>query len=151
MSAAKLNLNLMAIIFSQKAQAVQISREVKAGRMRKLASKIYTDDLVSPAEDLIRRHRLEIAAHFYPGAILSHRTALENSDVSPGGKLHLTVARQMKPLRRLPALEIRLWQGPPPRPDDTRTPVGEGKALFTSSQARAVLENLQIARTRGAD
>ncbi len=55
------------------------------------------------------------------------------------------------PVRKLPGLEIRIWRGPAPQPSDTRTPLGEGIELFTSSQARAVLENLQIARAPRGD
>ena len=115
------------------------------------ASKIYTDDLTSPPEEIVRRHRLEIAAHFYPGALISHRTALEGSNISPGGKFHLTVSRAVATVRKLPGLEIRIWRGPAPQADDTRTPLGDGKELFTSSQARAILENMQIARAHGHD
>jgi len=140
----------MAIIFANAAKALGISRSVKAGKLRKLASKLYTDDLISSAEDIVRRHRLEIAAHFYPGALISHRSALDGN-ISPGGKLHLTLPNAVAPVRKLPGLEIRIWRGPAPQADDARTPVGEGQELFTSSQARAVLENLQIARAHGND
>ena len=74
----------MAIIFSNASKALEISRFVKAGKLRKLASKIYTDDLTSLPEDIVRRNRLAIAAHFYPGALISHRSALEGN-ISPGG------------------------------------------------------------------
>src|ERR1022692_4517329 len=140
----------MAIIFAKASKALEISRAVKAGKMRKLASKLYTDDLISSPEDIVRRHRLEIAAHFYPGALISHRSALEGN-VSPGGKLHLTVPNAVAPVRKLPGLEIRIWRGPAPQADDARTPLGDGNELFTPSQARAVLENLQIARAHGDD
>ena len=140
----------MAIIFTSTARNPEILRAVKAGKLRKLASKLYTDDLTSSAEEIVRRHRLEIAAHFYPGALISHRSALEGN-VSPGGKLHLTLPNAVAPVRKLPGLEIRIWRGPAPQADDARTPVGEGKELFTSSQARAVLENLQSARAHGND
>jgi hypothetical protein len=140
----------MAIIFAKAVKALEISRAVKAGKLRKLASKLYTDDLTSAPEEIVRRHRLEIAAHFYPGALISHRTALEGN-VSPGGKVHLTVPRAVAPVRKLPGLELRLWRGPAPQPEDTRTPLGDGREVFTSSQARAVLENLQIARAHGGD
>ncbi len=140
----------MAIIFASTAKNPENIRAVKAGKMRKLASKLYTDDLASSPEEIVRRHRLEIAAHFYPGALISHRSALEGN-VSSGGKLHLTLPNAVAPVRKLPGLEIRIWRGPAPQADDARTHVGDGKELFTSSQARAVLENLQIARAHGND
>ncbi|MGO8701556.1 MAG: Fic family protein [Limisphaerales bacterium] len=129
----------------------EIVRAVRANRMRKIASKIYTDDLTSPPEEIVRRHRLEIAAHFYPGALISHRSALEGGNISPGGKLHLTVPQAVATVRKLPGLEIRLWRGPAPQANDIRNPLGDGKELFTSSQARAILENMQIARAHGGD
>ena len=141
----------MALIFGTSDRSAQISRAVKAGKLRKLASKIYTDDLLAPPADVLRRHRLEIVAHFYPGAVISHRSALEGN-VSPAGKLHLTLPQAVAPVRELPGLEIRLWRGPAPQADDIRTPViDDTHAVYTASQPRAVLENLQIARARADD
>jgi hypothetical protein len=143
----------MAIVFGSAAsqRSTAISRDVKAGRLRKLASKIYTDDLKAPAEDIILRHRLEIAAHFYPGAVISHRSVLEAGQAGAGGRLHLSVSSPSTPVRSLPGLEIRAWQGPDPQPEDVRTVFDNDAPLFTACQARAVLENLQIARARGDD
>ena len=115
----------MAIIFASTARNPEILRAVKAGKMRKLASKIYADELNVSPEDIIRRHRHEIVAHFYPGAVISHRSALEGN-VSPGGKLHVTVPRAVAPVRKLPGLEIRVWRGPAPQAGDARTPLGDG-------------------------
>lgn len=142
----------MAIIFgtSNRQRSAEISRAVKAGKLRKLASKLYTDDLKSPAETIVQRNRLQIVAHFYPGATISHRSALEGS-VSPAGKLHVSLPKKGVPPRLLPGLEIRVWEGPPPLPSDIRTPLGDGLELFTASQQRAVLENFQIARARTND
>jgi hypothetical protein len=140
----------MAIVFAIASRSAEISRAVKVGKMRKIASKLYTDDLTSPLGEIVRRHRLEIAAHFYPGALISHRSALE-ADVSPGGKLHLTLPGAVASVRKLPGLEIRIWRGPKPQTDDTRIPLEEGNEVFTSSQTRAILENMQIARAHGGD
>ena len=141
----------MALHFGTSDRSAEISRAVKAGTLRKLASKIYTDDLLAPPADVLRRHRLEIVAHFYPGAVISHRSALEGN-VSPAGKLHLTLPQAVAPVRELPGLEIRLWRGPAPQADDIRTPViDDMHAVYTASQPRAVLENLQIARARADD
>src|SRR5271155_5121033 len=101
----------MAILFANASRSAEIARAVKARKMRKLASKLYTDDLTSPPEDIVRRHRLEIAAHFYSGAVISHRSALEGS-VSLGAKLHLTLPSAVATVRKLPGLEIRIWRGP---------------------------------------
>lgn len=128
----------------------EISRAVAAGKMRKIAPKLYTDDLKSPVADIVLRHRLEIAAHFYPGAVISHRSAIEGK-VSPAGKLHLSLPGAVAPVRKLPGLEIRLWRGPAAQPDDIPIAFGENERLFTASQPRALLENMQVARARGGD
>ena len=90
----------MAIIFAKASKALEISRSVKAGKLRKLASKLYTDDLTSSPEDIVRRHRLEIAAHFYPGALISHRSALEGN-ISPLVYIHMLMILTVRP-RPLP-------------------------------------------------
>ena len=129
----------------------ETSRKVKAGKLRKLAVKLYTDDLRTEPEEIIRRHRLEIAAHFYPGAVISHRSALEGT-LSPGGKLHISLPQKVAPVRKLPGLEIRIWDGPEAQTEDTRTAVQEdGSCLYMAQQPRAVLENFQIARARAND
>ena len=92
--------NFMSLIFASTARTAETLRAVRAGRMRKLASKLYTDDLTSAPGEIVRRHRLEIVAHFYPGAVISHRTALEGNTVSPGGKLHLTLPGAVAPVRK---------------------------------------------------
>lgn len=129
----------------------QISRKVSAGKLQKLATKLYTDDLRTDPAETIRRHRLEIAAHFYPDAVISHRSALEGT-LSPAGKLHISLPNKVAPVRKLPGLEIRIWEGPEAGPADTPTAVQEdGTCLHMANQTRAVLENFQIARARTND
>ena len=143
----------MALIYgsADSQQSGEISRKVKAGKLRKLASKLYTDDLRTEPAEIIRRHRMEIAVHFYPSAVISHRSALEGT-LSPAGKLHLSLPQKSAPMRKLPGLEIRIWEGPAARQDDTRTAaLDDGSCLYMASQARAVLENFQIARARAND
>ena len=129
----------------------EISRKVKSGTLRKLASKLYTDELKADPAEVIRRNRQAIAAHFYPSAVISHRSALDEK-LSPAGKFHISLAQKVAPVRKLPGLEIRIWQGPEAQPEDTRMAVqDDGSCLYMASQARAVLENFQIARARAGD
>ncbi len=88
----------------------EISRKVKAGKLRKLAPKLYTDDLRTEPEEIIRRHRLEIATHFYPGAVISHRSALEGT-LSPAGKLHLSLP-QNSAIRVIPYISTSTLNRP---------------------------------------
>ena len=133
----------MAIVFGTASRSAEVSRAVKSGRMRKIAAMLYTDDLTSPSEEIVRRHRLEIAAHFYPGALISHRSALE-ADISPGGKLHLTLPRAVAPVRKLPGLEIRIWRGPEPQAEDIRIPLGNG----SGNDFRFWMHQFYLPRTR---
>ena len=142
----------MALIYgsSDKTRSAEISRKLRAGKLRKLAPKLYTDDLRTAPEEVVRRHRLEIAAHFYPGAVISHRSALEGT-LSPAGKLHLSLPGTVAPVRKLPGLEIRIWKGPEAQEGDVPTSSSGAGELYTASQARAVLENFQISRARAED
>ncbi len=143
----------MALIYgsSDPQRSSEISRKVKAGKLRKLASKLYTDDLRTDPAEIISRNRHAIAAHFYPGAVISHRSALEGK-LSPAGKFHISLPKKNAAVRKLPGLEIRIWEGPEGQADDTRTTVLEdGSCLYIASQPRAVLENFQIARARAND
>lgn len=58
-------------------ESVAISREVRAGRLRRIAPKLYTTNLKDSPESIIRRHLYRILARYYPGAVVSHRSALE--------------------------------------------------------------------------
>lgn len=93
----------MCVFFSSTTSGT-ITRAVKAGRMRKIASKLYTDDLTSSLEEIVHQNRLEIIANFYPGGVISHRSALEGK-VSPRGKFDITLpgadARCASPTRTL--------------------------------------------------
>ena len=54
-----------------------ISRDVKAGRLRRIAPKLYSTNLVDPPESIVRRNLYRILGRYYPGAVVSHRSALE--------------------------------------------------------------------------
>ncbi|TAJ95910.1 MAG: Fic family protein [Gammaproteobacteria bacterium] len=123
-------------------ESVAISREVRAGRLRRIAPKLYTANLKDPPENIIQRHLYQILAHYYPGAVVSHRSALEGG-VARDNTIFLTY----KYTRRvtLPGITIRLLKGKGPVDGDN--PFMEG--LYLSSRQRALLENMQPARVRG--
>lgn len=52
--------------------------------------------------------------------MISHRSALEGS-LSPAGKFHISLEQKVAPVRQVPGLEIRIWQGPQAQTDDVRT------------------------------
>lgn len=118
-----------------------ISREVRAGRLKRIAPKLYTTNLKDPPESIVRRHLYRILGRYYPGAVVSHRSALEG-----GVARDDTIFLAYKYTKRasLPGITIRLLKGKGPVDGDT--PFMDG--LHLASRARALLENLQPARAR---
>lgn len=118
-----------------------IRRAVLEGKLRKLAPRLYTSDLNSPPDHIVKRHLYHILGEYYPGAILSYRTALEGGPSSDG--VIVLTYKYTKQLT-LPGLKIRLVKGAGAEPGDTPF---MGK-LFLASRERALLENLQPSRKR---
>jgi hypothetical protein len=58
-------------------ESTAISRDVRAGRLRHLAPKLYTANLIDPPESIVRRNLYRILSRYYPKAVVSHRSALE--------------------------------------------------------------------------
>ena len=119
-----------------------VSRAVEAGRLRKLASRLYTRNLDDSPEDIVRRNLWTIIAGYFPGALIADRTALETVPASDGTVcLVSTRGRTIN----LPGIVLRPRRGPGPISSDM--PFLDG--LYLSSQARAYLENMRPSRARG--
>jgi len=135
---------LQEIVFGSKdyQESRQISQQLRAGQLRKLAPKIYTTNLEDTAPEIIYRNRYQIASHLFPAAIISYRTAFEG-DVKRGGTLFLTYRyRRNLPL---PGLTIQLIKG-------NFSKLGTNpflETLYISGYERTLLENLQPSRQRG--
>ena len=129
-----------------RAEAKRLQRAASQGSLRRIYPRVYTDDTKSPLEPLVRRELYGIVATLVPDALISHRSALA-SDPTATGEVFLT-----GPYRRdieLPGLTLRIRKGPGARPSDVRIPTATGTAR-RSSDARALLENLQISRSTNA-
>jgi hypothetical protein len=81
---------------SDTAEANRLARMIKRNVARKLASRIYTTDMANSPEEVIRADLPAIIRHFYPGAVISYRTAIE-AKPSPAGFYHLTFDRKPRP------------------------------------------------------
>ncbi|MDT8329164.1 MAG: Fic family protein [Roseovarius sp.] len=121
--------------------SVAVSRAVKQGRLRKLASRLYTKNLTDPPEHIVRRHLWQLVASYVPGALIADRTALENVPAADGS---IFVIADRKRDIELPGITIRPRKGAPPLEGDQPF-VGK---LFLSSPARAYLENMAPSRKR---
>ena len=142
MSVAKSLDRMPEAFVSDKSITRAVSRAVKAGKLRKLASRLYTRNMVDPPEAIIARNLWNIVGGYFPGALIADRTALENVPASDGSVCLITARGQDI---TLPGLTLRPRRGPEPLPTD-RPFLGE---LFLSSTARAYLENMRSSRARG--
>jgi hypothetical protein len=128
---------------SDKTEARRLQRLARAGKLRRIYAGVYTDDLVQPLESIVRRELFALCSLVAPGAIISHRSAVEGGRPTPGGSIFLTGANRRD--FELPGLRLRVVQGVGPLDSDIRIPTFTGDA-FISSQARALLENLTSSR-----
>jgi Fic family protein len=142
MSAAKSLHQMSEAFVSDKTITRQVSRMAKAGKLRKLASRLYTRNLTDRPEAVVARNLWQIVAGFFPGALIADRTALENAPASDGSIC--LVADRGRDIH-LPGHVLRPRRGTGLLPSD-RPFLAE---LFLSATARAYLENMRPSRARG--
>lgn len=121
--------------------ATAVSREVKAGRLRKLASRLYTRNLKDPPEGIVRRNLWPLVAAYLPDALIADRTALENRPAADGS---VFLIADHKRSISMPGVTLRPRKGPAPLESD-RSFIG---GLRIASPARAFLENMRPSRAR---
>ncbi|HPF01457.1 MAG TPA: Fic family protein [Bacteroidales bacterium] len=141
-----LPIHLQEVIFSSSDSQLskQISGLEKAGKLRNIAPRIYTPNFTDSPEKIIRRNLFTILGKLYPGALLSHRSALEFQPTSAG---HIFLTYTYTKKIKLPGITLRFMEGPAPMDGDNRLS-GE---LYASQTERALLENLQISRQVGPE
>jgi len=122
----------------------QISRLEKAGKLKKIAPRVFTPNLTDQPEVIIKRNLFTILGHLYPGAVLSHRSALEFQP-TPAGYVFLTYSYTRK--ISLPGITLRIMEGHGPIEGDN---ILSGE-LYVSQLERALLENLEVSRKQGQE
>lgn len=135
--------NLPEIVFasSNTTESKRISRWVSSGRLRKIIPRVYTSNSTDADEAIISRNLYPILSKLFPGALLSHRTALEGR---PTDTCDVFLTYKYSRKVTLPGICVHLLKGPGRIDDDT--PFLQG--LFMSSRPRAFIESLQISRKR---
>ena len=118
---------------------VRSSKQVKSGRLRKIATRVYTTNMDDSPEDIIRRNVFYILGQLYPHAVISHRSAFELKPTNEGD-IFLTYKYTKK--ITLPGITVHLLQGP--MGTDHDMPFIEN--LYISSTERRMLENLQLSQ-----
>lgn len=126
---------------SDSATSRQINKLVKEKKLRKIFTKIYTSNFKESPKVIIRRNIFSILGNLYPGAVLSHKSAL---DPSKDNTIYITYKYDKK--IDLPGITIRLLQGPGPIEGDSEP----AKNLHMSSLGRALLENMQQSQSKNS-
>jgi hypothetical protein len=141
-----LPIHLQEVIFSSSDPNIskQISKLEKAGKIRKIAARVYTSNFSEKPDTIIRRNLFVILGKLYPNAVLSHRSALEYKPTKTG---YIFVTYKYTRKVTLPGVTIRFLEGHGPIEGDY---VLSGK-LYVSQKERAFLENLQSSRKSGPE
>jgi len=141
-----LPIHMQEVIFGSSDSTIskQISKLEKADKIRKIAPRLYTSNLTDNPEIIVRRNLFYILGKLYPGALLSHRSALEFKPTEEG---HIFVSYKYTKKVTLPGLIIRFLEGHGPIDGDGPLS-GE---LYASQRERALLENMQPSRKPGAE
>jgi hypothetical protein len=133
--------HLQEVVFSSSDSSYsrQISQLEKERKLRKIAPRIYTPNFEESSETIIRRNLFTVLGKLYPGALLSHRSALE---FKPTSANHLFLTYTYTKKINLPGIVLRFMEGPGPIAGDNPLS-GE---LFVSQMERALLENMEVSR-----
>jgi len=130
------------VFVSETAISKSVSAAVARGQLIKIASRLYTRNLDEAPERLVRRNWYHLLPSYYPDALITDRTALENQP-APEGSVCLISDKKRDVV--LPGLVFRPRKGPGPLEGDR--PFIGGARL--ASPARAWLENMRPSRARG--
>jgi hypothetical protein len=133
--------NLPEVFASTSETTRAVSRLLGNGRLRRIGHRLYTTNLTEPLEAVIARNRWHVVGLLAPGAVITHRTALESRAAEDGSVL---VSAPHERTIELPGLLLRQVRGPGPLPGDTPFVGG----LYLASRPRAFLENLAPSRRR---
>ena len=128
-------IHLQEIIFASSDSAIrrQLSVLEEKKQIKKIAPRIYTSNFNEPLEVIIKRNIFTILGKLYPGAVLSHRSALE---FQPTAANQLFVTYSYTKKIELPGITIRFIEGVTAIEGDNPFS-GE---LFVSQQERAFLK-----------
>lgn len=128
-------LGLPEVFATSAAHRGAVAEGLRSGAIRKIRRGLYTTNPSDPLEAVVKRNLWPIVALLCPGAVVSHRTALDGRP-SPSGLVVVTAGYDR--IIELPGLRVRQLKGPGPLEGDAAFIGG----LFMSSRARIFLECL---------
>jgi Fic/DOC family protein len=132
------------VFFTSTATSRAIRRLLDAGQIRAVGGRLYTKNLVDPLDEILRRRVWDVAAGYFPGAVIVDRTAFELRPSGEEGSVFLSGPKSRSV--RLPGLVLNCRQGPGPVDGDQRFLAG---GLYLSSYPRRFLDNMRPSRARG--
>lgn len=144
MVAKKTARKLPEVFLSTTEMSAMVRRMVGRGELRKIGPRLYTPNQVDAPEVIVARNLWQVIGLLFPGAVVSHRTALTQKP-TPGGTVFLTGAYDRTV--QLPGASVRIIKGPGPLEGDN----GYFGALYMASEPRALLECLSLARVRSSE
>lgn len=119
----------------------QVSQAVSSGELKKIGSRLYTKNLTDDPQVIVKRHWYNLLSEYYPDALISDRTALENKPATDGS---VFIISSKKRITEIPGLIFNPRKGHGPLESDR--PFING--IWISSEARAYLENMRPSRAR---
>ncbi|MCH8549648.1 MAG: Fic family protein [Balneolaceae bacterium] len=119
----------------------KVSQAVADGKLKKLASRLYTKNMLDDPEVIVRRHWYDLLKEYYPDAMIADRTALENSPAKDGS---VFIISSKKRNTEVPGLIFNPRKGHGPLESD----LPFINDLWVSSEPRALLENIRPSRAR---
>ena len=119
-----------------------LTKKEKEGKLRKVAPRIYTTNLVDSLENIVRRNLIDILVYRYPDALISHRSAKEMRPTATGD-FFLTNSTTRR-VTDLPGITLNFIKGPKATSRDIPF-----MGIHISGEYRYMLENMQISRKSG--
>lgn len=133
------------VFFDDVASRDTLSRAVAGDRIRRLAPRLYSADLVSDPAEIVVANRWFILGRLLPGAVIVDRSAAENGGVN-GGCIFMAAHGDRRSIR-LPGMEVQI-RSSGPLSEPVEDPLW-AEGLRMSSQARILVDNLAITHGRG--
>jgi hypothetical protein len=132
------------IVFSSSNANVsrKISLAEKAGKLKKIAPRIYTSNMLDSDESIVKRNLIDILAWRYPNAVISHRSAQE---LRPTDENEFFISHSFrKKITDLPGVVININEGPKAIEGDIHL-----NGIYIASEYRWLLECMQISKRKG--
>ena len=132
------------VFFDDVASRDTLTRAVADGRIRRLAPRLYSADLVSDPAEIVVANRWLILGRLLPGALIVDRSAAQDGRVS--GDCIFVASDSGRKSIQLPGMEVRIRPGRPLTEPFEDLPWPNGLAM--SSPARILVDNLAVTRGR---